>query len=71
MGSEKCIRERGYFCQADEGIRGLVRFRGLGGVYKEQKLFTLITSGKRVAQGFEFTGKMKSDSTNRHAELFW
>ena len=45
MGSDMCVRDRenrwdsgsgGFFCQAEDGIRDLVRSRGLGDVYKRQ-----------------------------------
>ena len=30
------VEDGSFFCQAEDGIRGLVRSRGLGDVYKEQ-----------------------------------
>ncbi len=31
------VRVRDFFVQAEDGIRGLVRSRGIGNVYKEQE----------------------------------
>ncbi len=40
VGTEMCIRERkrNFFFQAEDGIRVLVRSRGLGDVYKRRLL---------------------------------
>ena len=46
-----------FFCQAEDGIRDLVRSRGLGDVYKRQVEYTraIASSGSEFHDGVEFS----------------
>ncbi len=43
-GLNGCFLKQNFFFQAEDGIRDLVRSRGLGDVYKEQVLIIMRTS---------------------------
>ena len=44
----------GFFFQAEDGIRGLVRSRGLGDVYKRQTIaFTALVTTTMIIAGFD------------------
>ena len=43
------------FCQAEDGIRALVRSRGLGDVYKRQILVDLLVDGVVIGVGATLT----------------
>ena len=46
-----------FFFQAEDGIRGLVRSRGLGDVYKRQILFVSAMFGHQGPEHWSPTGK--------------
>ncbi len=46
------IRKDFFFFQAEDGIRGLVRSRGLGDVYRRQLYLVLASTAHDSAQGF-------------------
>ena len=55
-----------FFFQAEDGIRDLVRSRGLGDVYKRQSLARVLgESGRRGAEGDE---KKEGEELSPHAE---
>ena len=55
-----CNRCVGYlFCQAEDGIRDLVRSRGLGDVYKRQEFYKHIVENDQEFAATEFFQKMK------------
>ena len=45
-----------FFCQAEDGIRYLVRSRGLGDVYKRQVLEVLVLVVVELVPGHDLTG---------------
>ena len=64
VGRKREDKYRGFFFQAEDGIRDLVRSRGLGDVYKRQVLtFLVIQSGTN--QGVE------SELSPRFCDLLW
>ena len=48
MGCEMCVI---FFFQAEDGIRDLVRSRGLGDVYKRQDLLYVVRPAQFVRRG--------------------
>ena len=59
-----CIFLCFFFFQAEDGIRDLVRSRGLGDVYKRQVNSLVTNSGAVIAVGGVFTNSVGGAATN-------
>ena len=68
---ELCGCFASFFCQAEDGIRDLVRSRGLGDVYKRQALSRLQTADRTIerAQLFFQDGAVPETVDRAHMGL--
>ena len=53
-----CVCVLFFFCQAEDGIRDLVRSRGLGDVYKRQFLNRAVDDGTLPSVSFQCPGRL-------------
>ena len=63
-----------FFFQAEDGIRDLVRSRGLGDVYKRQAIpdhTPLVTTGRNLLVGFEWSFLISTHDSNSSSCLLY
>ena len=56
-----------FFFQAEDGIRDLVRSRGLGDVYKRQVLYNVVTASNRATADFVISSPLFAADYRRKA----
>ena len=68
MRDRSSVDASGFFCQAEDGIRDLVRSRGLGDVYKRQRRIA-VALGDALGFDDEFAGQTAFGGIERHIAL--